>query len=139
MCIAKTKLCLCIKRLPKKLDQMDEFLNYDDKLNQWINKLPPSCIYSSEMRPGSSGPPLFVHRSLLHMTYHTVVSALHRSQLLSSAVSTRSECSELQDVSWLKVREASRAVTRISREIRFHGLENYLSTTGVTVLLSATN
>lgn len=166
MCIAKAKLCLCISHVltaqysvlvrhqgmqgregttrssvmlfPKKLDQTDEVKRCDVELSQWITELPAACQYSNEMPHGNSGPPLFVQRSLLHMVYYTTLSALHRPQVLPSASSAQPDGSrELQDLSRKKVREASREITKISQDLHLRGLEKYLPTTGVTVLLPA--
>jgi hypothetical protein len=166
MCIAKAKLCLCISHVlsaqysvlvkhqgmqgqegstrssvmlfPKKLDQSDEVKRCDVELSEWISELPECCQYSNDMVAGNSGPPQFVQRSLLHMVYFTTLSALHRPQVLPSASTPQEEQSrELQDLSRKKVREASREITRISQDLHTRGLEKYLPTTGVTVLLPA--
>lgn len=166
MCIAKAKLCLCISHVltaqysvlvkaqgmqgqegntrssvmlfPKKLDQTDEVKHCDEELNEWIDELPECCAYSDEMTPGNSGASVFVQRSLLHMIYFTTLSALHRPQVLPSASSAQPDkCRELQDLSRKKVREASKEITRISQDLHIRGLERYLPTTGVTVLLPA--
>ncbi|TVY37862.1 Cutinase transcription factor 1 beta [Lachnellula occidentalis] len=164
MCIAKAKLCLCISHVlsaqysvliknqgmqgqegntrssvmlfPKKLDQTDEVRRCDEELSEWISTLPESCAYSNEMTMGNSGPSIFVQRSLLHMIYFTTLSALHRPQVLPSGALPDSS-RELQDLSRKKVREASREITRISQALHTRGLEKYLPTTGVTVLLPA--
>jgi hypothetical protein len=166
MCIAKAKLCLCISHVltaqysvlvkaqgmqglegntrssvmlfPKKLDETDEVKRCDEELKEWTEELPESCAYSDEMTLGRSGPPVFVQRSLLHMIYYTTLSALHRPQVLPSASSEQPDkCRELQDLSRKKVREASKQITRISQSLHNRGLEKYLPTTGVTVLLPA--
>jgi len=166
MCIAKAKLCLCISHVlsaqysvlvrhqgmqgregstrssvmlfPKKLDQTHEVTSCDVELTTWINELPAECQYSDEIKAGSSGPPLFVQKSLLHMVYFTTLSALHRPQVLpATSTSEPDKSRELQDLSRKKVREASREITRISQDLHRSGLEKYLPTTGVTVLLPA--
>ncbi|KAH8682908.1 fungal-specific transcription factor domain-containing protein [Tricladium varicosporioides] len=166
MCIAKAKLCLCISHVlsaqysvlvrhqgmqgqegstrssvmlfPKKLDQTDEVRCCDVELNQWIAELPEACMYTTDLAPGNSGAPLFVQRSLLHMVYFTTLSALHRPQVLPAAPTAQQDSSRgLQDLSRKKVREASREITRISQNLHSRGLEKYLPTTGVTVLLPA--
>jgi hypothetical protein len=166
MCIAKAKLCLCISHVlsaqysvlikhqgmqgqegntcssimlfPKKLDQTDEVTRCDVELSEWTNALPESCSYSNEMTLGNSGPPMFVQRSLLHMIYFTTLSALHRPQVLPSGATSQPDSSrELQDLSRKKVREASKEITRISQALHTRGLEKYLPTSGVTVLLPA--
>lgn len=165
MCIAKAKLCLCVSHVlsaqysvliknqgmqglegntrssvmlfPKKLDQTDEVKRCDEELSEWINALPETCAYSDEMQEeGSSGPPMFVQRSLLHMIYFTTLSALHRPQVLPSGLQPDSS-RELQDLSRKKVRECSREITRISQALHIRKLERFLPTTGVTVLLPA--
>lgn len=165
MCIAKAKLCLCISHVlsaqysvlikshgmqqeagstrssvmlfPKKIDQTDEVRCCDGELTDWIRELPATCMYSNELTTNSSGAPLFVQRSLLHMIYFTTLSALHRPQVLPSPATPQSDSRELQDLSRKKVREASREITRISQDLLSRGLERYLPTTGVTVLLPA--
>jgi Fungal specific transcription factor domain len=166
LCIAKAKLCLCVSHvlgaqysvlvkhqgmqaqegatrssvmlIPKKLDQTDEVRRCDFELGEWLSDLPPSCIYTEELSPGASGPPLFVQRSLLHMIYFTALSALHRPQVLPNAPTDGSSLSQLtQDNSRKRVREASREITRISKQLHMTGLDRYLPTTGVTVLLPA--
>jgi hypothetical protein len=166
MCIAKAKLCLCISQvlsaqysvlvkhqgmqslegttrssvmlIPKKLDQTDEVKKCDEELGKWYSELPGCAIYSSNMHAGNSGPALFVQRALLHMVYFTTLSALHRPQVLPSVATPQPDSSrELQDLSRKKVREASREITRISQDLHTRGLEKYLPTTGVTVLLPA--
>lgn len=166
MCIAKAKLCLCISHVlsaqysvlvrhqgmqgqegstrssvmlfPKKLDQTDEVKRCDVELSQWVEELPACCQYSNELPEGDSGSSLFLQRSLLHMVYFTTLSALHRPQVLPSAPLSQPDSSrELQDLSRKKVREASREITRISSDLHTRGLEKYLPTTGVTVLLPA--
>jgi hypothetical protein len=166
MCIAKAKLCLCISHVlsaqysvlvrnqgmqgqegstrssvmlfPKKLDQTDEVKRCDVELSQWVAELPESCQYSNEVPSESSGSSLFLQKSLLHMVYFTTLSALHRPQVLPAAPLSQPDSSRsLQDLSRKKVREASREITRISSSLHNLGLEKYLPTTGVTVLLPA--
>lgn len=165
MCIAKAKLCLCISHVlsaqysvlvkcqgmqghegntrssvmlfPKKLDQTDEVNCCDVELSDWVSELPAACAYTNHLVEGNSGAPIFVQRSLLHMVYFTTLSALHRPQVLPSATSQPDSSQELQDLSRKKVRDASREITRISQDLHTRGLEKYLPTTGVTVLLPA--
>jgi hypothetical protein len=166
LCIAKAKLCLCVSHVlgaqysvlvkhqgmqglegttrssvmlfPKKLDQTDEVRHCDLELGEWLAELPPACVYREELGAGASGPPLFVQRSLLHMIYFTAWSALHRPQVLPNAPNDSSALSQLsQDNSRKRVREASREITRISKQLHINNLDRYLPTTGVTVLLPA--
>ncbi len=125
---------------PKKLDQTDEVTRCDEELTEWIDELPECCQYSPEVSRSGSGQTLFVQRSLLHMVYYTTLSALHRPQVLPCAGAGGSQpdsSRELQDLSRKQVREASREITKISNNLHSTGLEKYLPTTGVTVLLPA--
>lgn len=165
MCIAKAKLCLCISHVlraqysvlvpcqgmqgrdgstsgvmlfPKKVDKSDEVQSCDLELSRWISELPPACLYSNELGVGNSAGPIFVHRALLNMVYFTTLSTLHRPQVLPSTTITKPDRNqELRDISWEKVRDASREITRISNDLCARNLESYLPTTGVTVLLPA--
>ena len=166
ICIARAKLCICVGHIlstqysvlvkhqgmqdqghntrpdvmlfPKKLDQPNDLNRCDTELSQWLAELPECCLYTDKMTSGKSGPALFVQRSLLHMLYFTAVSALHRPHvfpLMSTSQEQRRR--ELQSLCLKKVREASRKVTQISQDLHARGLESYLPTTGVTVLLPA--
>ncbi|EHL03850.1 putative Cutinase transcription factor 1 beta [Glarea lozoyensis 74030] len=148
LCIAKAKLCLCVSHVlgaqysvlvkhqgmqgqegttrssvmlfPKKLDQTDEVRRCDLELKEWLAELPPACVYTEELGPGAT------------------LSALHRPQVLPNAPSDPSALSQLtQDNSRKRVREASKEITRISKQLHVTGLDRYLPTTGVTVLLPA--
>jgi hypothetical protein len=161
MCIAKAKLCLCISHVlsaqysvlvkhqgmqgqegstrssvmlfPKKLDQTGEVQRCDVELSDWLSGLTQACLYDGTTESG----PIFVQRALLHMIYYTTLSALHRPQVLPSATNNPTPTATLHDVSRLKVREASRQITTISTDLHTRGLERFLPTTGVTVLLPA--
>lgn len=162
MCVAKVKLCLHIGRIlstqysvlaqyhtdtsthlnmmlfPKKLDQKGEIQRCDQELSQWITDLPATCQYSSKLGAGNSAPLIFVHRALLNMVYFATVSALHRPQVLPPLPTINPDSGQnLQDISRRKVREASCAITCISRDLYTYNLEKYLPTAGVTVLLPA--
>lgn len=128
---------------PKKIDQTEEVKRCDEELTEWINELPQALMYSDEKSSGNSGSSLFVQRSLLHMVYFTTLSALHRPQVLPSGPEKPEEAAhpdaakEVQDLSRKRVCEASKEITRIAQDLHSRGLEKYLPTTGVTVLLPA--
>ncbi|KAJ2986030.1 hypothetical protein NUW58_g5226 [Xylaria curta] len=114
MCIAKTKLSLCISQmlkaqysvlictkthpenmtnstmmlLPnKQLDNMETIAKCDHGLTQWAESLPESCKYRplSPLDVQNGRGVLAVQRNLLHMVYFTTVSALHRPLFLPSS------------------------------------------------------
>ncbi|KAG9232109.1 cutinase transcription factor 1 beta [Amylocarpus encephaloides] len=167
MCIAKAKLCLCISHIltaqysvlikhqgmqgqegptrssvmlfPKKMDQTEEVQRCDAELSEWVQELPKACQYPGVLSQGTNGHSLFVQRSLLHMVYYTALSALHRPQVLpsSSGPNQPDSSRELQDLSRKSVREASTQITEIARNLHVEGLDRFLPTTGVTVLIPA--
>ncbi|CAG8974864.1 hypothetical protein HYALB_00000479 [Hymenoscyphus albidus] len=126
---------------PKKLDQTDEVKCCDVELSNWISQLPETCQYSTTRPLTHSAQTLFLQRSLLHMIYYTTLSALHRPQVLPPATPKHpqpdSAARGLQDLSRKSVREASREITKICRNLHTLNLDRFLPTTGVTVLLPA--
>lgn len=125
----------------KNPDNMEEVEQVDRNLREWFQDPPECCRY----RPLGTEPipeatkPIAVQRNLLHMVYHTTISALHRPLFLpASPGQAPSPPVEVQETARQRVREAAEHITRMVAEMRRHGLERYLPTTGVTVILPAT-
>ena len=167
MCIAKAKLCLCISHMlktqysvlirdkmkpenttnstmmlfpNKQLDNVETVNNVDLELSSWASSLPEVCQYRPltplDAKDGRAS--LAIQRTLLHMAYHTTVSALHRPQFLPSSPSQAPTTSrQVQDMSRLRVRDAASQITRMASELHHLRLEKYLPTTGVTFILPA--
>ncbi|KAG6231456.1 Cutinase transcription factor 1 beta [Claviceps purpurea] len=167
MCIWKAKLCLCISHMLKvqysvlirdkmkpenttnstmmlfpnsQVDNVDSVHSVDLELNAWAASLPEICQYRPlkpmDVQGGRST--VAVQRTMLHMVYHTTISALHRPQFLPSSPTQRPTTSrEVQEVSRLRVRDAAAQITRMASELQHLRLERFLPTTGVTVILPA--
>lgn len=167
MCVEKAKLCICINHmlkaqysvlnrelarpenttnstmmlLPNKsLDNFDKVHRVDVELMSWYGNLPPVCRYrqltQQDVKNGHAT--IAVQRNLLHMVYHTTVSALHRPQFLSSSPQgTPFVSRQVQEMSRLRVREAANQITQMVAELHRLRLERYLPTSGVTVILPA--
>ncbi|OAQ64396.1 C6 transcription factor (Ctf1B) [Pochonia chlamydosporia 170] len=167
MCIAKAKLCLCISHMlktqysvlirdkmkpenttnstmmlfpNKHMDNVDSVNAVDLELSAWAASLPDVCQYRPlnplDVKDGKST--IAVQRTLLHMVYHTTISALHRPQFLpSSPTQAPTTSRQVQDMSRLRVRDAASQITRMATELHHLRLEKYLPTTGVTVILPA--
>ncbi|KAG5973584.1 Cutinase transcription factor 1 beta [Claviceps digitariae] len=167
MCISKAKLCLCISQMLKtqysvlirdkmkpenttnstmmlfpnnKMDNVDNVKSVDLELSAWAASLPDVCRYrplnAMDVQGGRST--LAVQRTILHMVYHTTISALHRPQFLPSSPTQRPVASrEVQETSRLRVRDAAAQITRMASELHHLRLEKFLPTTGVTVILPA--
>ncbi|APA07974.1 hypothetical protein SS1G_00398 [Sclerotinia sclerotiorum 1980 UF-70] len=164
MCISKAQLCLCISQVlvaqysvlgrhqgvvndagsttsqimlfPKKSASTEEVEQCDLALDHWKENLPQACVYSNRMKDESSGRPLFVACSLLHMIYFTATSALHRPRVLPAGPN-HSEPPTLFELSREVVTKAAVGTTNIIRDMHNFDLERYLPTTGVTALLPA--
>ncbi|POR37035.1 Cutinase transcription factor 1 beta [Tolypocladium paradoxum] len=167
MCIAKAKLCVCISHMlkaqysvlirdkmkpenttnstmmlfpNKQLDNVEGVHAVDLELAAWADGLPDCCRYRPlsplDVKDGRST--MAVQRTLLHMVYHTTISALHRPQFLPSSPSqTPTASRQAQDMSRLRVRDAALHITHMATELHHLRLERYLPTTGVTVILPA--
>ncbi|KAG6117480.1 Cutinase transcription factor 1 beta [Claviceps humidiphila] len=167
MCISKAKLCLCISHMLKvqysvlirdkmkpenttnstmmlfpnsQADNVDSVHWVDIELNAWAASLPEICQYRPlkpvDVQGGRST--VAVQRTMLHMVYHTTISALHRPQFLPSSPTQRPTTSrEVQEISRLRVRDAAAQITRMASELQHLRLEKFLPTTGVTVILPA--
>lgn len=167
LCIEKAKLCVCVSRmlkaqysvlhrdgiradnttdstmmlLPKKtLDNVETVHMVDVELRSWLNNLPPTCQYrpltAYDVQDGRST--VAVQRNLLHMVYHTTVSALHRPQFLPSSEPNAPPVSrQVQEMSRMRVRDAASQITQMAAELHQFHVERYLPTSGVTVILPA--
>ncbi|KAG6018381.1 Cutinase transcription factor 1 beta, partial [Claviceps citrina] len=167
MCIAKAKLCLCISHMlqtqysvlirdkmkpenttnstmmlfpTKHTDNVDGVNSVDLELCAWAASLPDACQYRplnpSDVDGGRST--VAVQRTMLHMVYHTTISALHRPQFLpSSPTQPLATSRPTQDMSRLRVRDAAAQITRMASDLHHLRLDKFLPTTGVTVILPA--
>ena len=111
----------------------------DAKLRAWLLALPTSCRYAaltpSDVQNGRAT--IAVQRTLLHLVYHTTMSALHRPRIQPVAIGTPMLPIEQQEFSRARVRDAADCVTRMGGEMLRLRLEMYLPTAGVTVFLPA--
>jgi hypothetical protein len=164
MCIGLTELCLCITevlavqystlghkigatqettmRLVPKKSAADtcEVMRCDQELDDWHKQLGNDLHYfpAGNQKPISTndGDVINLHRALLTGIHLTVISALHRPQILPSAPNVVIAAG-LRDLSKRKVREAASNITDMYRELYANDLIRYLPNTGVTCLLPA--
>lgn len=167
LCIAKARLCICISHMlmaqysvlirdkmkpenttnstmmlfpNKQLDNVEGLHAVNLELCAWAESLPACCQYRpltpADVKDGRST--IAVQRTLLHMVYHTTVSALHRPQFLpSSPLQAPATSRRAQDLSRLRVRDAASHITCMAKQLHHLRLERFLPTTGVTVILPA--
>lgn len=111
----------------------------DARLRAWLLALPQSCRYvaltPSDVQNGRAT--IAVQRTLLHLVYHTTMSALHRPRIQPAGPDAPLLPTEQQEFSRARVRDAADCVTRMGGELLRLRLEAYLPTAGVTVFLPA--
>lgn len=167
MCVAKARLCVLVghmlraqysvlmrdKARPdntvnstmmlfphRKLDNYENVNLCDLKLLAWADSLPASCEYRPITPEDiSSGlGTVALQRTLLHMVFHTTISALHRPQIQPVGPTRASQpVSQIQEMARRRVRDAAMHITRMCAELHQMRLDRYLPTTGVTVVLPA--
>ncbi|KAH8908761.1 cutinase transcription factor 1 beta [Coniochaeta sp. PMI_546] len=167
MCIEKAKLCVCVSHMlkaqysvlnrdgmradnttdstmmlfpNKTLDNVENVHKVDMELMNWFSNLPQICEYRPltpfDVQNGRAT--VAVQRNLLHMVYHTTVSALHRPQFLPASQPNAPPVSrQIQEMSRTRVRDAAGQITQMAAELHQYHLERYLPTAGVTVILPA--
>ncbi|KAI1171250.1 fungal-specific transcription factor domain-containing protein [Nemania sp. FL0916] len=125
----------------KQLDNMESIFKCDHELTQWAETLPESCKYRplSPLDIQNGRGPLAVQRNLLHMVYFTTVSALHRPLFLPSSPRNYQQTPSQvqQQLSRMRVCDSAMRITQMLAELTALGLEKFLPTTGVTVVLPA--
>jgi hypothetical protein len=127
--------------VPRKEDLSEEVDRCDDELMEWANNLPYGCQYQEGPSPASIAngrATIDVQRALLHMVYWATISALHRPQVTPAGDVVISDAGA-QRIAYSrgKVRDASKEITRTATDLYSLGLDRYLPTSGVTVLLPA--
>lgn len=167
MCVQKARLCVLISHMlkaqysvlirdrnnpeattnstmmlfpNKALDNLDRVNMVDVELAAWVAALPAACQYRplapTDIENGRST--IAVQRNLLHMVYQTTISALHRPQFMpASPMQPPPASSAVQEICRRKVKSAAIQITRMAAELHELGLELFLPTTGVTVILPA--
>ena len=128
--------------LPKRTDSnSNDIETCDLKLIEWLKGLPKGAMYATPTsRDLNQRRPLVMHRALLHMIYHTAISALHRPQILPCAPAmwhARNQTSPPEILSRQKLHTAATEITRIAQDLQDVDLVQCLPSTGVTVLLPA--
>ncbi|KAI2633903.1 fungal-specific transcription factor domain-containing protein [Xylaria nigripes] len=125
----------------KELDNMESIAQCDAALLKWADQLPESCKYRplSALSIQNGREVVAVQRNLLHMVYFTTVSALHRPLFLPSLPRDYHQIPSpvQQQMSRLRVCNSAAQITKMAAEMNTLGLDAYLPTTGVTVILPA--
>ncbi|KAF2222899.1 fungal-specific transcription factor domain-containing protein [Elsinoe ampelina] len=114
--------------------------NCDDELRKWKASIAPEVDVSDPAEqtfvPGEES--FFLNRTLLHMVYHSTLSALHRPQVLpASTWPSDNTSTELLEMSRANVRHAANQITIYADVLAKYDLIRYLPTVGITVLLPA--
>jgi hypothetical protein len=117
-----------------------DVLRLDDMLTQWYDEQDKDSHYfipgTQERTNTNDGEVINLHRALLSGVYLTMVSALHRPQILPTVPSTYISPA-LQELSRNKMRGAANDITEIYKDLYSSDMIRYLPNTGVSVLLPA--
>lgn len=144
-CLSAAKLGLTQEttlRLGPKTTAADagEVTRLDDVLSNWYDEQEEDLHYfvpgSQDRTNTNDGEVIGLHRALLSGVYLTLVSALHRPQILPT-VPTTFISPDLQDLSRRKMRSAADDITEIYKDLYASDMIRYLPNTGVSVLLPA--
>ncbi|EXJ69838.1 uncharacterized protein A1O5_06910 [Cladophialophora psammophila CBS 110553] len=92
---------------------------YDEELQAWYRTLPASCVYRAQAGQEGYSPCVITNAASLHITFWSVVSALHRPQLRN-----RDKARSVK-----RVEEAAIEVSRVDREMHKSQLDRYLPAT----------
>lgn len=114
--------------------------NCDEELRKWKASIAPEADVADPAQqtfnPGEES--IFLNRTLLHMVYHSTLSALHRPQVLpASTWPSDNTSTELLDMSRANVRHAANQITIYADTLAKYDLIRFLPTVGITVLLPA--
>jgi hypothetical protein len=150
LCTSKAELCLHIGEISQSLVQSQDGSDWPkdakhsyDGLTKWLENLPIPCQYQAPtatvVQNGRSC--IFVHRALLHMLYFAVDSAIREQYFLQKAevaaqTSIYGPAKRSLDAS---LRLAADQITGIAKDLTGLKLEQYLPSSGVTVLFYASN
>jgi hypothetical protein len=121
---------------PEAYDRLaDQFIKTEEALMTWKELLPASCLLSSRDSYNRS---LNIHRSHLHMMFHTLIYSLHRARFLPTSPRHMNPTPRLlSDISGTKVITSALNISWIVAELRQQGLDTYLPVSGVTIIFPA--
>ncbi|KAF7556937.1 hypothetical protein G7Z17_g1013 [Cylindrodendrum hubeiense] len=159
LCVEKAKLCYCwrnhirthytifsenaddggteIFRVPKP-DDKEAFAACNEDLLRWYNDLPNNCKYVS-LTCDTDNPEdttVALNRTILHMTYFAAVATLHRSRYTAMLRDPGASLFE-KELSKLSMQNAAMQISDMAAEIHNSGMDIFLPTLGISVLVSA--
>ena len=161
LCIEKAKLCVMIGRVldtqytrrghrlevsnesmmllyPKvSATDLSEFVLRDEELGQWREHNHSLLAESREHNSTSDGGVVRLHCAVLEMTYFSILSAVHRPQVLLKHPKY-STIKALQPLAQAQVKKAAREITDLASSLEREDLVRYLPPFGVTALLLTT-
>ena len=119
-----------------------DFAQAEAAIEVWQYSLPPSCLYhplgEEEIVVERADHSVAVHRSHLHMAYHTLKYTLHRPRFLPTSPRRGDPTARLSsDISGARVFSSAIQISRIAKELQQRGLVRYLAVSGVTVIFPA--
>ncbi|KAM0425449.1 hypothetical protein ACHAPT_009238 [Fusarium lateritium] len=121
-----------------KPDDKAAYVSCSEDLVIWRNELPNDCKYrtlSSDLTSQEDST-VALHRTILHMIYYASISGIHRSRFTLLLHDQESSLFD-QEVSKIWMQHAAIRVSDMAGEIHQHGLDGFLPTLGLSVVVSA--
>lgn len=159
ICIAKAGLCRCLRYYLRSRysifvenagdetsevlqistpDDKAAFMSCNEDLLSWQNSLPDDCRYRPLSRDINQGVDFTValSRAILHMIYYSAVAGLHRSRFTLLLHSQEASLFD-QELSKICMQHAAIQISDMAGEIHRHGLDGYLPTMGLAVVVAS--
>lgn len=124
--------------MPKKSLDSSEVRSCHDELQNWLFHLPDSLKASGSglNSAGQEYAPVVLHRALLHLVFYMTLATLHRTLPVVDARYPTFGGGTFESPRYF-VRNAAYRITDIAHSLLEQGYQQYLPTTGVTVLQPA--
>lgn len=121
-----------------KPDDKASYVSCSEDLIAWQRALPDDCKYRtlSNDLAAHEDSTVALHRTILHMLYYASISGIHRSRFTLLLHDKESPLLD-QEVSKIWMQHAALRVSDMAGEIHQHGLDGFLPTLGLSVVVSA--
>ncbi|RSL85118.1 hypothetical protein CEP51_003531 [Fusarium floridanum] len=119
-------------------DDKAAYVSCSEDLVAWQKSLSNDCRYrtlSSDLTAHEDST-VALHRTILHMIYYASISGIHRSRFTLLLHDKESSLFD-QEVSKIWMQHAAIRVSDMAGEIHQHGLDGFLPTLGLSVVVSA--
>lgn len=122
----------------KSLNNIHNVNTIYSELCTWAEQLPECCRYQRPQHGSfDTGKVAIIQRTMLQMEFETAMSALFRPYVFLPLTSDVQTWSEVQQTARLRLQSSALQVTKMAADIQRAELIQYLPTTAVAIILSA--